>query len=83
MYHHAEIVRLLARRGADVNLEAQNISRETPLRCAVGEIQATSTARRDPDPDGARQLATVRVLLRLGAGTLPPLPPVPASRATI
>jgi hypothetical protein len=77
-FHHADILRLLADRCASsVNVADQ--WRETPLHLAVGEINGPP---RDPDPEGAQQLATVRVLLRLGAGTLrfpasPSQPPRP------
>jgi ankyrin repeat protein len=73
-YHHADIVRLLADRGGNVNGAGQQ--RTTPLRAAVGKIHPDDPPR-DPDPDGARELTTVRALLRLGAGTLPPRPPLP------
>jgi hypothetical protein len=49
--------------------------RSAPLRLAVGPI-APGGLPRDPDPDGERQVATVRALLRLGAGTIPPSPQV-------
>ena len=71
LYHHADIIRLLAARGANVNAESQG--GRTPLRLAVGRINPNAS-HRDPDPDGAWQIATVRALLRLGAGTLPPAP---------
>ena len=73
LYHHADIVRLLTDRGGNVNVASQ-ARLITPLRAAVGPTNPTAS-RRNPDPDGARQLATVRALLRLGAGTLPPPPP--------
>ena len=68
-YHHADIVRLLADRGANLNVLSGQ-GRTTPLRAAV--LPPPDEPPRDPDPDGARQLATVKALLRLGAGTLPP-----------
>jgi ankyrin repeat protein len=74
-YHHADILRLLTDRRANVNVEAGQ-QRNTPLRLAVGPLHA-DTPPRGPDPDGARQLSTVKALLLLGAGTLPlgPLSP--------
>ena len=69
LFHHADIVRLLADRGANVNFAGQR--RISPLCLAVGLISPDARPR-GPDPDGARQVATVRALLRLGAGTLPP-----------
>jgi len=72
-YQHADIIRLLADRGA--NVSSAGPRRFTALRLAVGQIHPDDPPR-DPDPDGARQLASVRALLRLGAGTLtPPRPP--------
>jgi len=65
-YHHADTLRLLADRGANVNLTDK--WRFTPLHRAVLPIHPDDR-QRAPDPDGARQLATVRALLRLGAGT--------------
>ena len=67
--HHAEILRLLAGRGANVSFDVQR--QNTPLRLAVVPIPHGFPPR-DPDLDGARQLATVKALLRLGAGTMPP-----------
>jgi hypothetical protein len=76
--NNADTVRLLASLGADVNHTSPR--GETPLRVAAGRIPPSRNPRadlqpprppRDPDPDGARQLATVRALLQLGAGTLP------------
>jgi len=67
-YHHADILRLLADRGANVCLHVGQQGC-TPLRLAVGETHPDEPPR-GPDPGGERQLATVRVLLRLGAGTL-------------
>jgi hypothetical protein len=78
--HHGHIVRMLADRGANLNVTSQ--PGVTPLRLAVGTINPDDAQQRDPDPDGARQLATVRALLRLGAGTFPP-PQLPPSRATL
>ena len=74
-YHHADIVRLLAEHGASLNVAA-GTRVATPLRCAVGQMPPEAPPRL-PDPGGARQVATVRALLRLGAGTPPP-PPSPA-----
>jgi len=69
-YHHADILQLLAERGGNL----ANKYRMTPLWCAVGPI---NPPYRDSDPDGARQLATVRALLQLGAGTFPHRPLLP------
>jgi len=68
-YHHADILRLLADRGANLNFEVGS-----PLRAAVTSFHPDDDSRA-PDHDGARQLATVRALLRLGAGTLLLRPP--------
>ena len=77
-YHHAPSIRLLAEAGANVNLAGQNAQhrqqRTAPLRFAVQEVSHDMPPR-DADPDGARQVAAVRALLRLGAGALPPPPP--------
>ena len=73
-FHHFDIVRVLAHSGASLNFANQH--QFTPLRVAVGVVHADEPPR-DPDPDGARQIATVNALLRLGAGTLPPPPPPP------
>jgi len=71
-YHHADIVRLLTDRGSNVN--ATDLKRRTtPLGVAVTQLNLDASPR-DPDPDGARQLATVSALLQLGASTLPPCP---------
>jgi ankyrin repeat protein len=70
-YHNFDIVRLLADRGA--NPSFTNKSRQTPLQIAVLQVHPDGPPR-DPDPDAARQLATVRTLLQLGAGTSPPRP---------
>ena len=74
LYHHADIIRVLADRNADMNLMTSQW-RTTALSLAVMPDPADPDPRapppRDPDPDGARQLATVRALLRLGAGTHP------------
>jgi hypothetical protein len=82
--HHADILRLLADHGANVNFMDQ--WRHTPLRQAVAPMLSDPSPR-DPDPDGARQVATVRALLRLGAGTPPPFLPSPSplsrTRSTI
>jgi ankyrin repeat protein len=76
-YHHADILRLLADRGGNVNFLGQQ--RTTPLRAAVLQVHADAPPR-DPDPDGARQLTTVKALLRLDAGTLAPLLTSPPQR---
>jgi ankyrin repeat protein len=68
LYHHADILGLLADRGANVKLATHE--GDTALRIAVGTIHPDDRPR-DPDPDGARQVATVKALLQLGAGTLP------------
>jgi ankyrin repeat protein len=73
-YHHADTVRLLTDNGGNVNQVVGQ--RNPPLRAAICEIHPDDPPR-DPDPDGARELATVRALLRLGAGTLPPRPLLP------
>jgi len=70
LYHHVDILRLLADRGANVNLANQR--RCTPLRFAVAQMMSPNGLPRDPDPDGTRQVATVKALLQLGADTLPP-----------
>ena len=46
----------------------------TALCLAVAPIPADERPR-DPDPHGARQLATVKALLQLDAGSLLPAPP--------
>jgi len=71
-YHHADILRLLADRGADMN--RSDLLGATPLCHAVAVCHPDQQPRA-PDPEGKRQLATVRALLRLGAGTLPPRTP--------
>jgi ankyrin repeat protein len=68
-FHHVDTLQLLADRGADVNVKG--LCGLTPLPLAVGQNHPNGRPR-DPDPDGARQLATARALLRLGTGTLPP-----------
>jgi hypothetical protein len=73
-FHHADILELLADRGAKVNL--LGIQLDTPLHLAVGLIHPDEYPR-DPDPDGARQVTTVKSLLRLGAGTKPLKAPLP------
>jgi ankyrin repeat protein len=72
-YHHADIVRLLADRGASVNHAGPE--GRTPLRVAVGQNHDCDAPPRDPDPDGLRLLNTVMALLQLDAGTLPSPPP--------
>ena len=66
-FHHADVIRLLADRGASVGVSDQRQS--SPLCLAVEALPPTAPPR-DPDPDGARQLSTVKALLQLGAGTL-------------
>jgi hypothetical protein len=70
--HHADIVQLLADHGANVNLANR---RGFTALCLAVEKSSPDKNVRSPDPDGARQLATVKALLRLGAGTLPPRAP--------
>jgi ankyrin repeat protein len=65
-FNHADIVRLLVDCGAIVDTRG--------LRGATSLREAVVGSRGDPDPDGARQVATVRALLRLDASTLPPGP---------
>jgi ankyrin repeat protein len=72
LFHHADILRLLADHGANVSL-ADPEEGWTPLSLAVARVPFDAVRARDPDPGGARQLSTVKTLLRLGAGTLPPL----------
>ena len=72
LYHHADILRLLVDHGANLNFAGPR--GDTPLRLSVQQIHPDGRPR-DPDPDGARRIATVRALLRLGAGTLPPHTP--------
>jgi ankyrin repeat protein len=80
-YHHADILRLLADRGASLIFTGQRRFTHrggdsriegpggfTPLHLAVAPIRP-GEPRRNPDPDGARQIASVRALLRLSAGT--------------
>jgi len=62
---HFGILRLLADCGADLNFAVQGC---TPL-CLVLEVVPFDALA--PPRDPARQLITVRALLRLGAGTLP------------
>ena len=76
-YHHAEIIRLLADHGANLNVRTSDplllgsaAVGITALCIAVSPITPDANPR-DPNPSGERQLATVRALLRLGAGTLP------------
>ena len=82
LFHHAEILRLLAERGANVNIvntarQTINKERSTPLHFALDSMHHHSTPR-EPDHDGVRLVATVRALLRLGAGTLPRAPRPPS-----
>jgi len=70
-YHHFVILGLLADRGA--NPRFANKRRETPLSAAIVKIHPDEPPR-GPDPDNSLQLATVRVLLRLGACELAPHP---------
>ena len=67
---NADIVRLLVDSGADVNLAGER--RATPLQLASCPDVPTSTGCRGVCPVPIAQLATVRALLRLGAGTLSP-----------
>jgi len=72
LYHHTDILRLLLDgRGANGHLL---VDREgnSALCLAIRQIHPDAPPR-DPDPDGARQVAAVRALLQLGAGTLPAL----------
>ena len=73
--HNADIIRLLVERGA--NVSSTSLQWMSPLIRAVTYYPAR---RRDPDPDGSRQLSTVMALLQLDAGTIPP-PPHPAPPA--
>ena len=79
-FHHVGIIRLLAARGANVNVNLNftcqlGQRRQTLLSiallpmCSNGVPISLAESLRDPDP-GA-ELATVRELLQLGAGTLP------------
>jgi hypothetical protein len=70
LYHHADVVQLLTDCGGNVNVATRPLL-ITPLRAAVGRTNPTAGGR-NPDPDGARQFATVMALLRLGASRLPP-----------
>jgi hypothetical protein len=72
---HVGVIHVLAERGASLNVAS--LFGQTPLSVAAGQMLPGSPAPRDPDPDGARQIATVRALLRLGAGTLPSSSPTP------
>ena len=74
LYHHAVVLRLLVAHGA--NLHFAGPRGDPPLRLSFEKIHPDGRPR-DPDPDGARQIAIVRALLRLGAGTLPPHIPAP------
>jgi len=78
-YLHLDVVKLLIDHGANVNLA--NFANETPLSAACGETNPGEEPR-DPDPGGTRQVATVRALLQLGAGTLPSFPPLPHPTTT-
>ena len=80
--HHVGILRLLAERGANVSSTTNQQPRNTPLRLALVATHPDEPPRH-PDPGGARQLATVRALLRLGAGTLPPRPLPPSDLAAL
>ena len=71
LYHHADIVRLRTDRGADLNLASPGAY--PALFLAVWPLHPGAPPR-DPDPVGARPLASVRALLRLGASTSPPAP---------
>jgi len=71
-YHHVNILGVLADHGANVNLADRQGN--TALCLAVAPIPADERPR-DPDPHGARQLATVKALLQLDAGSLLPAPP--------
>jgi hypothetical protein len=71
-YNHADILLLLASFGADVNFV--DCRGDTALLLAAAQTPPGASPR-DPDPDGVRQLATVKALIQLGAGTLPPRPP--------
>jgi hypothetical protein len=71
-FHHADSVRVLADCGANVNLATSH--GQTALHLAVGQ-PPPGMPPRDPDPDGERQLATVKAPIQLGAGTLPRHPP--------
>jgi len=74
-YHDADMVRVLADRGANVNLTTRK--GYTALCLAVAPIYPPDPPRA-PDPGGSRQVATVKALLRLGAGKLPArAPPQP------
>jgi ankyrin repeat protein len=74
IFHNADIIRLLADCGANVNFTKKR--EDIPLCRAVSPMKCLGDGRpRDPDPDGARQIATVKALLRLGAGTPPHAPP--------
>ena len=75
--HHAGVIPLLADRGANMNImtgQTASPVKYTPLRVAVGAT-APGGRPRNPDPDGTREVATVRALLRHGAGMPPPAPP--------
>jgi hypothetical protein len=76
-YHHVDILQVLADHGANVSLADRQGN--TALILAVAKLDPNARPR-DLDPDGARQLATVTALIRLGAGTwsLPRAPVHPA-----
>ena len=59
-----------------MNYAGRGQHRTTALHYAVQPVQdpRTNADPRGLNPDGARQIAAVRALLRLGAGTLP-IPP--------
>ena len=73
-YHHADIVRVLADHGANVNLATR---RGSAALCLALAPVPSSALPRDPDCNGTRQVNTVKALLQLGAGTLPPCAPLP------
>ena len=75
-YHHADILWLLADRGANVNLVDRRGN--TALGLAVAP-NPPGAPPRDLDPDGARQFATVHALLQLNSGTMPRAPSRPPS----
>jgi hypothetical protein len=80
-YHHAESLQSLADRGANLNFR-RGALRFTPVHLAVARIRVGDDRPRDPDATGARQIATVRALLQLGAGTPPSQSPSPPPLST-